>query len=69
MDDLQPSFGIGHFCSTQNKDWKLVSHLLTVYCYRISLTYPLEMFSKFVLPNYTVLGQMGQKMTNGRALF
>ena len=55
-------------CRAQNEDWKLVSHS-TVYCYRVSLASPLEMYSKFVLPNYTVLGRWpGQKMTNGRAL-
>ena len=69
MDDLQTPFGIGNFCRAQNEDWKLVSYS-TVYCYRVSLASPLEMYSKFVLPNYTVLyREMGQKITNGRALY
>ena len=60
MDDLQTPFGIGNFCRAQNEDWKLVSHS-RVYCYRVSLASPLEMYSKFVLPNYTVLGRWVRK--------
>ena len=60
MADLQTPYGIGNFCRAQNEDRKLVSHS-TVYCYRVSLASPLEMYSKFVLPNYTVLGRWVRK--------
>ena len=60
MDGLQILFDISNFYRAQNEDWKLVSHS-RVYCYRVSLASPLEMYSKFVLPNYTVLGRWVRK--------
>ena len=60
MDGLQILFDISNFYRAQNEDWKLVSHS-RVYCYRVSLASPLEMYSEFVLPNYTVLGRWVRK--------
>ena len=44
-----------HSNSAQNKGWKLVGHLFKI---GTLLASPLEMYSKFVLPNWTLLGHV-----------